>query len=40
MANQKTSQRICKECGYRIRGKNHENGEHHKNKKGGNKKRR
>jgi hypothetical protein len=28
-----TSQRICKDCNYKVRGKNHEEGEHHKNKK-------
>lgn len=26
----KTSPQYCKDCGFKIRGKNHENGDHHK----------
>jgi hypothetical protein len=30
----KSSKKNCPECGFKIRGKKHEEGEHHKQKKG------
>jgi len=35
IAKSKTSPKYCADCGFKVRGENHENGQHHKSGKNG-----